>query len=468
MTSRRTALLALLKLADLAVVAASLVCSVPVAVTRFGGHGWLGVLEMRVSLANVLFAISYLVFWHLVLEVRGLYRSYRLAPASREFRDLLSAVVIGTAPLVPFGIVLGFASVDQYFLLAFPLLTFVGLTVERRVLRTLAARLRRVGRNLRDVVVVGDREAARYTVEHLHEAQGLGYQVVDLIEVNGEGDAEALRARFTRCIDTQPIDEVFFAVPVTGAHPAMPALVRVCEEMGITVRVVAPFPSLTWGRASVDSLAGLPVLTVATGPTDSLRLLLKRTLDLVLGTVALVALSPLFALIALAVKLDSAGPVIFAQERVGRNRRRFKTLKFRTMVPDADRRQAEVEHLNEADGPVFKIEHDPRVTRVGRMLRRTSLDELPQLVNVVLGDMSLVGPRPLPVRDVERMQERWHHRRFSVKPGITCLWQVRRREPKFDEWVSSDMEYIDNWSLALDFKILVQTIPAVLSGHGAH
>jgi lipopolysaccharide/colanic/teichoic acid biosynthesis glycosyltransferase len=181
-----------------------------------------------------------------------------------------------------------------------------------------------------------------------------------------------------------------------------------------------------------------------------------------------VALSPVFAALAIAIKLDSKGPVIFAQERVGLNRRRFRALKFRTMVQNAEALQRELEDRNEADGPVFKIERDPRVTRVGRILRKVSLDELPQLWNVLRGDMSLVGPRPLPVRDVSRMDVRWHRRRFSVKPGITCVWQATRREPKFDEWIRSDMEYIDNWSLGLDLKILAKTFSIVVSRGGVH
>jgi lipopolysaccharide/colanic/teichoic acid biosynthesis glycosyltransferase len=159
--------------------------------------------------------------------------------------------------------------------------------------------------------------------------------------------------------------------------------------------------------------------------------------------------------------------VFFAQERVGFNRRRFKLFKFRTMVPDAEARQAALEERNEASGPVFKIRNDPRITRVGAFLRRTSLDELPQFFNVLIGDMSLVGPRPLPLRDVERLDVRWHKRRFSVKPGITCLWQIGKRTPEFDDWIRSDMEYIDNWSLGLDLKILFKTIPAVLTSEAA-
>jgi len=260
---------------------------------------------------------------------------------------------------------------------------------------------------------------------------------------------------------------VFLAAPLDGTRPAVAALVRVCQEMGITLRVITHLAPLGNARASFDLLDDQPVLTIASGPPDSLRLVAKRAIDMVVAGAGLVLLAPVLLLVAIAIKLDSRGPIFYAQQRVGRNRRRFAMYKFRSMVVDADARQSELEAANEADGPVFKIERDPRVTRVGRLLRRTSLDELPQLVNVLTGDMSLVGPRPLPLRDVDRMHVRWHQRRFSVKPGITCLWQIQSRQPKFDDWIRADMEYIVNWSLALDLRILALTLPAVISGQGA-
>jgi exopolysaccharide biosynthesis polyprenyl glycosylphosphotransferase len=234
------------------------------------------------------------------------------------------------------------------------------------------------------------------------------------------------------------------------------------------VRVLAHIANLAYARVVVDEVAGQPVLSVISGPRDSLQLAWKRVIDVVGAVVGLVMLSPILIGVAIAIKLDSRGPSIFAQERIGQNRHRFKTYKFRTMIAGAEQAQCNFEHLNEATGPVFKIRADPRVTRLGRWLRRSSIDELPQLFNVLTGDMSLVGPRPLPVRDVERMDIDWHKRRFAVKPGITCLWQVESREANFDEWIKADMEYIDRWSLKLDLVILIRTIPAVLSGSGAH
>ena len=179
-------------------------------------------------------------------------------------------------------------------------------------------------------------------------------------------------------------------------------------------------------------------------------------------------LSPLFLLTALAVKATSPGPVFFVQERVGLSKRSFRLYKFRTMVSEAEELQAELEAFNEVSGPVFKIKDDPRITRVGRLLRKTSIDELPQLINVVKGDMSLVGPRPLPLRDYRGFDQDWQRRRFSVRPGITCLWQVNgRSDVSFENWMKLDMTYIDSWSLWLDIQILVKTIPAVIRGSGA-
>ena len=201
---------------------------------------------------------------------------------------------------------------------------------------------------------------------------------------------------------------------------------------------------------------------------DDHRLVIKRAVDLLGAVSGLIVLSPLFVACAIAVKVTSPGPALFSQLRYGRNRRLFLMYKFRTMVRDAEQLQGDLESQNEAGGPVFKIQKDPRVTTVGRIMRKLSLDELPQLINVVEGNMSLVGPRPLPVRDVSRFSETWLMRRFSVKPGLTCLWQVNgRSSTDFDRWIRLDLDYIDNWSLSLDLRILFKTVPVVLRGRGA-
>ena len=270
-------------------------------------------------------------------------------------------------------------------------------------------------------------------------------------------------------IANKTVDEVLVALPIDRYGPLVQAIVRQCEEQGIIVRVRTEMSTLNIARSYVDNLHGVPVVTIQSGPQDSWQLIAKRLIDVMASTLLLITLAPLLIAVVLLIKSDSPGPVFFGQERVGFNKRRFRMLKFRTMVDGSDQQQCALEHLNEAQGPVFKIKNDPRVTRVGAFLRRFSIDELPQLVNVLKGEMSLVGPRPLPVRDVERIDVQWHKRRFSIKPGITCLWQVNGRSNiGFNDWVRMDLDYIDQWSLALDLLILVKTIPAVFKGPGAY
>ncbi|MBI4516757.1 MAG: sugar transferase [Deltaproteobacteria bacterium] len=487
MTSRRAFLLVVLELADLFVICASFVVAVAATMEEPHVEGWLPILEMRVKLQNLFFLLAYLGFCHLALRSRGLYRSHRLSSPSQLLSDLAAGVLIAICPLVLLGPLLHFQFVTNLFLAGFTAMAFIGLSLERTVVREVARRIRRRGRNLRDIIIIGAGDDACDLMAKLAHHQDLGYHVVEVIETspalagNGAGKGgngatgsgagqpvDPVIARVEALLARGPIDEIFVALPLDTSQPLVARLLSICDEEGITVRVMAHLASLYWARAVPDELEGQPVLTIYTGPQESLALLVKRSIDIVVALVTLLAFAPMFALVALAIRLESGGPVFFAQERVGLNRRRFRAYKFRTMVVDAESMQAQLESLNEAEGPVFKIKNDPRITGLGRWLRRLSIDELPQLINVVRGEMSLVGPRPLPVRDVSRIDVRWHKRRFSVKPGITCLWQVNGRRPQFDEWARLDMQYIDNWSLGLDFKILLKTIPAVLSRQGAH
>jgi exopolysaccharide biosynthesis polyprenyl glycosylphosphotransferase len=275
--------------------------------------------------------------------------------------------------------------------------------------------------------------------------------------------------QLTSVITNQPVDEVLVALPIDKYGPLVETIVRQCEEQGIIVRVRTEMSHLQVARSYIDELQGVPVMTIQSGPADSWQLIMKRVIDIAGSAALLLALAPLFGIVGWLIRRDSPGPVFFTQERIGFNKRLFRLIKFRTMVDGADNQQLKLEHLNEAAGPVFKIKSDPRITRLGKFLRRFSIDELPQLVNVLKGDMSLVGPRPLPLRDFDRFDTQWHKRRLSVKPGMTCLWQVNGRSNiTFDHWVQMDLEYIDNWSLGLDMKILLKTIPAILRGSGAY
>lgn len=263
------------------------------------------------------------------------------------------------------------------------------------------------------------------------------------------------------------VDEVVIALP-RNMLGEVEEVVSTCEEEGIRTRLVANIFNISAARTSLSMLGPVPVLDFQLVAQNEGMLLVKRIFDIILTIMALPILLPLFLLIALAIRLDSSGPVFFKQVRVGLNKRRFQMFKFRSMYPDAEARLAEIEHLNEADGPIFKIKDDPRVTRVGKFIRKTSLDELPQLINVLIGHMSLVGPRPMSVRDVELFDQSVQRRRFSVRPGCTCLWQISGRSNlPFDKWLELDLQYINNWSVLLDVKILLLTVPSMIKGDGA-
>jgi exopolysaccharide biosynthesis polyprenyl glycosylphosphotransferase len=212
----------------------------------------------------------------------------------------------------------------------------------------------------------------------------------------------------------------------------------------------------------------IPLLTLEPVAQNELKLIAKRIMDLVITLAFMPFLLPILIIVAIAIKLDSPGPALFVQNRVGLRKRMFPMYKFRSMYLDAEERMKEIEHLNEAEGPIFKIKNDPRVTRVGKFIRSTSIDELPQLFNVLRGHMRLVGPRPMSVRDVDLFDKGIQRKRFSVKPGLTCLWQISGRSNlPFEKWLELDLQYINNWTLGLDMKILLKTIPEVLKGSGA-
>ncbi|MCX6981539.1 MAG: sugar transferase [Verrucomicrobia bacterium] len=275
-------------------------------------------------------------------------------------------------------------------------------------------------------------------------------------------------ADFVESVHQHTPERVIFV----GSHGELGLLqeyIGACETEGVESWLSADFMQTAIARPDFDHFGGRPMLVFRTAPSVSWALFLKHLFDRVIALVIIAAFSWLFVIIALAIKLTSKGPVIFRQARGGKNGRPFSMFKFRTMQTDAEMQREELQRFNVMSGPVFKVENDPRVTAVGRFLRKTSLDELPQLFNVLLGDMSLVGPRPLPMYEVERIEATAHRRRLSMKPGITCLWQIsgRNNVTSFDRWVALDLEYIDNWSPLLDVRILLKTIPVVLFGWGA-
>lgn len=263
------------------------------------------------------------------------------------------------------------------------------------------------------------------------------------------------------------VDEVVFIVPRSWLGK-MEDLIHSCETEGLRVSVAVDFFNPKISRASHHDVGGLPLLTFDSAPGKNFPMHVKRLIDIVVSAAALVVLLPVLAVVAILVKTTSKGPLFFKQQRCGRNGRRFMLYKFRTMVQDAERRLEELKKHNEMKGPAFKMANDPRITPIGKYLRKFSLDELPQLWNVLHGEMSIVGPRP-PIPAEVNEYDSWHRRRLSMRPGLTCLWQVsgRNQITDFDQWMRLDLQYIDSWSLWLDIKIILKTVPVVLFGVGA-
>jgi exopolysaccharide biosynthesis polyprenyl glycosylphosphotransferase len=338
-------------------------------------------------------------------------------------------------------------------------------------------RVRLHGRNLRDMLIVGTNARAIQFAEKMRQNPALGYRILGFVDEDWTGLPDFQRTGFELLCNfdeladflrSNVVDEVVVTLPMRSFHSRCSEIAELCEEQGIVIRFISNLFDLKKARFRSEDLEGDSLITHYTGGLEGWPVVFKRAVDIMVSLNAIIVLLPLLAVTALLIRLTSRGPSVFVQKRLGLNKRHFGIYKFRTMVVDAEKRMKEIEHLNEVSGPVFKIKNDPRITAIGRFLRKTSIDELPQLFNVLKGDMSLVGPRPLPIRDYEGFNEDWQRRRFSVRPGITCLWQIGGRSSiSFEKWMELDLQYIDKWSLKLDLEILVKTIPAVLRGSGA-
>lgn len=323
------------------------------------------------------------------------------------------------------------------------------------------------------VLIVGtSREAVR--LRRLFRNVALGRPLV-LGHLRGpwENQTDEIESRFILggieqlgpILDSEVVDEVIFSAPLDHVSDSLP-YVRLCEEVGVTAHVQAESMTCHSTPEMVD-FHGVPLLAYTPARHSPELLAVKRLFDLVLAIVGIALTGPIMLICAIFIKLSSPGPIFFRQRRSGLNGREFLMYKFRTMDPNAESNQAKIAHLNESSGPVFKIKNDPRVTKIGKMLRRWSLDELPQLFNVVKGDMAIVGPRP-PIPAEVAKYDRWQRRRLSMRPGLTCIWQIKgRHHIGFEEWMRLDLLYIDHWSLRLDLLILFKTVATVVSGSGA-
>jgi len=352
-------------------------------------------------------------------------------------------------------------------------LVTVSLSLRRLIYRMMIYRQFEQGVGTRNILIVGTGTEAQALRHHLDRLRHLGYVFKGFIDLRGsKSEFSANPVEVVGTLDTlfqnarrYFVDEIFVTTQCEGA--VIHDLLEQAQAYGVDLRVVPDlYDGLAW-NSSIEYVGQFPTIPLHRGHIPEIALLLKRCLDLLLTALMLFVLFPLFLAISLAVRLDSPGPVFYLSDRIGKRGRVFRCMKFRTMVADAERRRGELLHLNEREGVLFKIARDPRITRLGAFLRKYSIDELPQLFNVLIGDMSIVGPRPPLAREV-REYKLSHLRRLDVTPGITGLWQVQaRQDPSFDNYISLDVAYIDNWSIWLDLKILTRTVLVVLGGTGS-
>jgi exopolysaccharide biosynthesis polyprenyl glycosylphosphotransferase len=429
-----------------------------------------GVLAFQFTLRNVLGVVIAVGLWPLCFIAFGAYRVHPVNSPLVEPVRIAGAIGICVLFLPAGAAVAGLSLPGVAALFHAWWVSSAAVLASRMACRGVT-RWRRQQQPQRVLIVgAGPRAAA---VEHQLLSDRAAYEIVGFVDDDPAAPASPdIAGRIVGRVATldamlmrHAIDEVFVALPVKSQYDQIQDALRACERVGVRARYRPDLCDAELAWPIYEAEQGHVVMQVA---PDDYRLAIKRLIDITASAALLLVCAPVMLAAAIAVKSTSGGAVLFGQDRYGRNRRCFRMFKFRTMVADAEQLQQVLEDRNEADGPVFKIADDPRITPVGRFLRRTSIDELPQLLNVLRGDMSLVGPRPLPLRDVERFTRAGDMRRCSVRPGITCLWQVSgRNNLTFDQWMELDLRYIDGWSLLLDLEILLRTIPAVLRRTGA-
>jgi exopolysaccharide biosynthesis polyprenyl glycosylphosphotransferase len=437
---------------------------------RFGDDAFMAFWS-RTGIDIRLAALIFGVGWVVTLWYHGLYRLRVRWQLRTEAKDIARSTILYAAITLASLFVIHRDNVSRLFLLAIfvvqPIVTFA----ERSILRVAFSYLRERGYNTRYMLVVGTGRLAQDFADLVESRATLGISVIGHVSVPTEGPPVVTRPILGPIDDiegifhTNIVDEVAACLPRESAGYLEPVASLAADE-GKTVRIPIDMHEGAFINAREEEFEGLLIRSLVHDGQREVGLVIKRVIDIVGAAVGLVVLSPLLLGTAIAVRLRDGSPVLFRQTRVGLHGRPFSIVKFRTMAPDAEERLHEVAHLNERSGAAFKATNDPRLSRLGRTLRKTSIDELPQLWNVLKGEMSLVGPRPpLPSEVVE--YDIWHRRRLSMKPGITGLWQVEmRHEPSFDRWVELDLNYIDRWTLWLDLRILLRTMPSVLMARG--
>ncbi|HDP97804.1 MAG TPA: sugar transferase [bacterium] len=423
---------------------------------------------------NIILTLTVVPIWLILLNVFGAYIDFRMREFSKELILIIKASVGSVIVLGSIFFIAQMQLTSRLYVGIFTLTTVLSLIIQKRLMIILLNRMHERGFNQVNLLVVGTGKRAQKFIRDLKEHAHWGLRIVGLIDdEHGMYGKEIEGYRVMGRIQDIPfilhrkiIDRVIFIVPRLWLH-RLDEVILACEREGIATSISMDLYDLKIARIRQTYFSEFPLLEFETFHANEWELFIKRTIDIICSLIFLILLSPVFLITIVAIKLDSRGPIFFKQIRSGVNGRKFTLYKFRSMEVGAEMKKKQLEKMNEMDGPVFKIKHDPRITRVGRFIRKLSIDELPQLFNVLKGDMSIVGPRPpLPV-EVE-MYEMWQRRRLSLKPGLTCIWQVSGRNSiNFERWMEMDLEYIDNWSIWLDFKLLFKTFFVVMFGYGA-
>lgn len=424
------------------------------------------------KLYNLLFFI--LLIWAFFLFFKKECYEYRGKPFHQIFKNV-SAVFLKSSALL-FAILFLTKSLDQSraFLLLFLFINFLFLLSFRKIISEFLSYLRKKGHNTRNILIVGTGSPAKDFIQEVWKNPEWGFRISGLIDWEEDLKGKIIH-RFPvignlkdlpLILKNDHVDYVVFAVCKRFLNLIEESLL-LCEDMGVPTCVLADFFPMRFSKKKIGEFQNKPAIVFSTTPDSGLSIYLKNLNDRLFAFVGIVSLAPLLLFLAFLIKITSKGPLFYKQQRCGLNGRKFTMLKFRTMVENADEMKDLLLEKNEMDGPVFKMTNDPRLTSTGNVLRKFSLDELPQLFNVLKGDMSLVGPRP-PLPEEVSQYDHWQRRKLSMKPGLTCLWQVNgRNNINFEKWMKMDLQYIDNWSLWLDTKILLKTIPAVILGVGA-
>jgi len=442
-------------------------------------------ISIKFSLWHIGALLALSILWYIIFKYLKMYdfRFYETR-LYRVFRIVI-AVSLGVAATVFGAGLIGMGGIEADFSQYFWVISIAVFLVYRIVILISLRYMRLKKRNIRQILIVGFNSRAVEIKEELSNPV-LGFNILGFIDdidpelnqnsnffTKGKQLLLCPLSQFHNYISEHQLDEVLIALPLRTHYEKIKVMIQNCAAQGIKVRLICDLVvDLPRAITQIDTIewsgTSIHFINYDVDRSSEKQQDLKRVIDLILAGIAVILLLPVFLIVALAIYLDDGWPVFFTQTRVGMNKKRYKMLKFRTMIRDADKMQAELEALNEVEGAAFKITDDPRITWTGNFLRKTSLDEIPQFLNVLGGSMSLVGPRPLPVRDFEKFYDDSHRRRFSVKPGITGLWQISDRDKiSFQEWMQLDLQYIDTRNWLFDLKILFKTIPAVIRGKGA-